>query len=119
MPQPIDPPSGDRAPDSTDRPSGETHEEIPKGEMGGRVPTRKPEQYIPEGPARRRFHIPSCLDCLVGILFLASARHGHLLPHKDRSRENPDAPKPGAVMIFITAVMEPPGEGGAGINVGL
>lgn len=39
------------------------------------------------------------------ILFLAGARHGHLLPHKDRSCENPDSPKPGAVMIFITAFM--------------
>ena len=46
MLQPIDPPSGDRAPDSTNRPSGETHEEIPKGEMGGRVPARESEHTL-------------------------------------------------------------------------
>ncbi len=86
VPQPIDPPSGDRLSESKNRPSGETHEEIPKGEMGGRIPTREPEQHAPEDPARRRFHIPPRLDCRVEILFLASARHGHLLPHKDRYR---------------------------------
>lgn len=86
VPQPIDPPSGDRLSDSTNRPSGETHEEIPKGEMRGRVPAREPEQHAPEGPFRCRLHIPSRLDCRLGILFLAGAHHGHLLPHKDRSR---------------------------------
>jgi len=35
-----EPPSGDRTPDSRNRPSGEMHEGIPKGEMGGRVPAR-------------------------------------------------------------------------------
>lgn len=114
MPLPIDPFSGDRAPDSTNRPSGETLEKILQGEMGGRVPAREPEQHAPEGSARRRFHIPPRPDVRVEILFLADARHGRLLPHKDHACENPNAPKPRALIVFITAAVRRGRQGGWG-----